>query len=71
METILIYIFWFICLIIFYGIFFYIIKPGIYIGVEYIYRKVFKVSPNKPVSRWILYIIIMLIIFLIVGFFGK
>ena len=70
METILIYIFWFVCLLIFYGIFFYVIKPGIYIGLEYMYRKVFKVSPNKPVSRWILYAVLMSIIFLIAWIFA-
>ena len=49
-------------------IFFYIIKPAIYVGIEVVFRKIFKIPLNKPVSRWILYLIIMSII-LPLGYF--
>jgi len=68
MEKILGYILVLICLFVFYFVFFYVIKPAIYVGVEIICRKIFKIPLNKPVSKWILYLIIMSII-LPLGYF--
>jgi len=70
MEIILYYVLAFIVLCIFYLIF-GVFKAYTYHFIETFYRKIFKIPPNRPVSRWTLYLIILVIIFGIPLLFGS